>query len=254
MMEQNAPAAQQADSSGSSGERKRRGKTRDAFAFEKLSTALERTIGEFVIPHFDDYKDEDDEDDKDFAAFCAINNWLKVPAEKMPPYRGFERVKSIIAESTAELEKSQFILDRIDVHISRLRRYLLNVSKKITLTSNLVERDFWEVKRDRASFLLWRYEWFADVLTPYSTYIQNYIKSQEENLQQQYKAEFAERLRAARRKSARTQADVAAELKLTPAAYSNYERGVRDLPMFTIYQLTEILGVSADYLFGVKNL
>jgi len=45
------------------------------------------------------------------------------------------------------------------------------------------------------------------------------------------------------------QAEVAAQLGLTPQAYSNYERGARDLPIFTIYRLKQILGVSADYLF-----
>ncbi|MBO4779358.1 MAG: helix-turn-helix transcriptional regulator, partial [Selenomonadaceae bacterium] len=49
------------------------------------------------------------------------------------------------------------------------------------------------------------------------------------------------------------QAEVAAKLELTPAAYSNYERGVRDLPMFTIYRLTQILNVTADELFGIKK-
>ena len=228
-------------------------KTKDAFAFVCLSSALEETIGEFSIPQFAYEPCSDDEDNNEFKAFCAIANWLNVPTEKMPPYRGFSRVKHILAESNAELKKLQFILDRIDVHITRLRRYLLTISKKISLIDNLSDREFLENKKDRASFLLWHYEWFKDVLTAYSAHIEKHIESQEKNLQQQYKVEFAERLREARRRKKINQSDVAVKLGLTSAAYSNYERGLRDLPLFTIYRLTEILEISADYLFGIEK-
>ncbi len=228
-------------------------KTKDAFAFAYLSVMLEETIGEFSIPKFAYEPCSDDEENDEFKAFCAIADWINVPTEKMPPYRGFSRVKHILAESNAELKKLQFILDRIDVHITRLRRYLLTVSKKILTIDNLTEHEFWEYRKDRASFLLWHYEWFKDVLTAYSAHVEKHIESQEKNLQQQYKAEFAERLREARRRKKINQADVAVKLGLTSAAYSNYERGLRDLPLFTIYRLTEILEVSADYLFGIEK-
>lgn len=235
-------------------------KTRDAFAFGKLAVDLEDAIGEFSIPEFkiEPVGDEDDDDDEqaaEFKAFEIISDWLDDSMEKtyeFPPYRGFWRVQVILKKSKAEAKRLQFILDCLDSHIARLRKYLLIVSKKIARSQELDDKDFWKWRQGRASFLLWRYEWIKDVLDNYGRHIDGYIESQKENLQHQFKKEFAERLRTARRKKNISQSAVASQLNITTGAYSNYERGLRDLPMFTIYRLTEILNISADYLFGVK--
>lgn len=227
----------------------RRGKTRDAFAFEKLSLALEETIGEFSIPNFAN-EPVGDEIDEDGKAFGIISDWLAIPYKEMIPYRGFERVKELLAHTALELERVRFQLDCIDLHIGRLRRYLLSVQKKMSEESkDIGNKIIKERQLSRASYLLWHYEWIKDVLAAYMANLEEYNESQQENLQQQYKKEFAERLRFARMKKKLNQAEVAAQLGLTPQAYSNYERGTRDLPIFTIYRLKQILGVSADYLF-----
>lgn len=235
-------------------------KTKDAFALANLAFELEDAIGEFSIPEFkfEPVGDEDDEDEEKAAetkAFNIVSDWINDSIGEryeMPPYRGFWRVQVILEESTAEIKRLQFILDCLDSHIARLRKYLLIVSKKITRSKSVDDKEFWYRKKDRASFLLWRYEWLKDVLDNFSRHIEKYIESQQENLQRQYKNEFAERLRNARRRKKISQSQVASLLNITTGAYSNYERGLRDLPMFTIYRLTEILSVSADYLFGVK--
>lgn len=227
----------------------RRGKTRDAFAFKNLSSALEETIGEYVIPAFA-YEPVGDDVDEEGKAFGIISDWLAIPYNEMTPYRGFERVKEILAHTALELERIRFRLDCIDVHIGRLRRYLLSVQKKMLEEQRSVANEIiTEQRKARASYLLWHYEWIKDVLTAYMVHVEKYNESQQENLQQQYKREFAERLRFARMKKKMNQAEVAAQLGLTPQAYSNYERGARDLPIFAIYRLKQILGVSADYLF-----
>ncbi|MBO4779200.1 MAG: hypothetical protein J5497_01035, partial [Selenomonadaceae bacterium] len=125
-------------------------KTRDAFAFKTLSYILKNTIGEFSIPKFDYAPCSDDDDGEEFQAFCAISDWLNVSDSDMPPYRGTLRVEYILDESTKKLQKLQSSLDFIDVHIVRLRRYLLSVSKKITSSADLSSRAALELKRERA--------------------------------------------------------------------------------------------------------
>lgn len=61
---------------------------------------------------------------------------------------------------------------------------------------------------------------------------------------------FNDTLRALRQKRDMTQAEVARELFISQAAYSKYEVGTSSPNPETLARLTDVLGVSVDYLVG----
>ena len=61
---------------------------------------------------------------------------------------------------------------------------------------------------------------------------------------------FAGRLRTARIHSGYSQEEVARKLKITPATYGTYERGLSEPRATELSQLCEILGVSGGYILG----
>lgn len=64
------------------------------------------------------------------------------------------------------------------------------------------------------------------------------------------KEEIAERIRMARLSRGLSQENVAVELKLTTAAYSNIERGVTDITVSRLAQIAGILDKSIAELMG----
>ena len=51
-----------------------------------------------------------------------------------------------------------------------------------------------------------------------------------------------------------TQADVAKRLQCSQQAYSHYERGLRDIPSDVLIRLSQLYGVSVDYILGLSDL
>lgn len=58
------------------------------------------------------------------------------------------------------------------------------------------------------------------------------------------------RLKELRINKKMSQSDVASILQITQQAYANYERGTRQADYNTLAKLSEIFGVSIDYLLG----
>lgn len=67
------------------------------------------------------------------------------------------------------------------------------------------------------------------------------------------KAEIAERIRMARHERGLSQQNMADELDLTVAAYSNIERGVTDITVTRLQQIATILGKEIGELLGLKK-
>ncbi len=69
------------------------------------------------------------------------------------------------------------------------------------------------------------------------------------------KHKIGERIRKARMLSGLSQQNIADELELTVASYSNIERGVTDITVTRLYQLAKLLNVSIYFLLDdeVKN-
>ena len=64
--------------------------------------------------------------------------------------------------------------------------------------------------------------------------------------------EFSNNLKILRKRRMLTQAEIAKQLNLTSAAYSNYEQGIRVPDILTLKKLSAILGVSLEVLLGDK--
>lgn len=62
-----------------------------------------------------------------------------------------------------------------------------------------------------------------------------------------------QRLRDLREDRDLLQRQVAESLNCSQRVYSNYERGERDIPTDVLIRLSELYGVSVDYLLGLTN-
>lgn len=64
---------------------------------------------------------------------------------------------------------------------------------------------------------------------------------------------FAERLKETRLEKRLSQSELAAMIGVSQANIARWERGVQDASAASIYELARQLGISADYLLGLKN-
>lgn len=64
---------------------------------------------------------------------------------------------------------------------------------------------------------------------------------------------FSERIKSLRVKCNWRQKDVASKLEITESAYGYYEQGRREPSNDTLKQLSEIFGVTSDYLLGITD-
>lgn len=62
-----------------------------------------------------------------------------------------------------------------------------------------------------------------------------------------------ERIRNLREDSDMTQQQIADKLYVTRRAYSNYEIGIRSIPIEILSKIADIYGTSVDYLIGRTN-
>ena len=65
--------------------------------------------------------------------------------------------------------------------------------------------------------------------------------------------DFAKRLRELRQEKGMTQQQIAALLNLKQQSYLRYENGTGEPSLNTLIRLTQIFGVSSDYLLGISN-
>lgn len=61
------------------------------------------------------------------------------------------------------------------------------------------------------------------------------------------------RIRDLREDNDMKQRELAAYLNCSQQVYSNYELGQRDIPTMILIRLSELYGVSVDYLLGLTN-
>ena len=67
------------------------------------------------------------------------------------------------------------------------------------------------------------------------------------------KEKLAERIRMARLMRSLSQQNMADELGLTVASYSNIERGVTEITVVRLYAISEILGVTVQYFLKLED-
>ena len=67
------------------------------------------------------------------------------------------------------------------------------------------------------------------------------------------KTNFYPRIKDLREDRDMSQRDIAALLGMKQPQYFRYEQGYRDLPTDVLIRLSEIFGVSTDYILGLTN-
>lgn len=74
----------------------------------------------------------------------------------------------------------------------------------------------------------------------------------EKKIQSRYRTEFANRLKGIRKNLGLTQKQLGALIQVSPQAFSLYERGEQDIPVYTVIRLAKDLNTSSDQLLGLK--
>lgn len=74
----------------------------------------------------------------------------------------------------------------------------------------------------------------------------------EKKIQARYRKEFGNRLRQGRKSLGLTQKQLGALIQVSPQAFSLYERGEQDIPVYTVIRLAKALNTSSDQLLGLK--
>ena len=74
----------------------------------------------------------------------------------------------------------------------------------------------------------------------------------EKKIQALYRKEFGTRLKQGRKSLGLTQKQLGALIQVSPQAFSLYERGEQDIPVYTVIRLAKALNTSSDKLLGLK--
>lgn len=65
---------------------------------------------------------------------------------------------------------------------------------------------------------------------------------------------YYKRLRDMREDNDFTQREIAEKLSTTQQVYSEYEKGIREIPLYRIIKLAQLYGCSVDYLVGLSDV
>lgn len=140
-------------------------------------------------------------------------------------------------------------LARLDAHILQLRKYLeMIVNKLISGNANDAVRE----RAARSKKFLEEYDSIKNAVAGYKTFWEESLKERRDLLPAEFKKDFGGRLKQAREKANLSLKRVAQSLDLTYTGYVQYERGLREPPLWTIKRLAELYNVSTDWLFGLK--
>lgn len=74
----------------------------------------------------------------------------------------------------------------------------------------------------------------------------------EKKIQALYRKEFGNRLKQGRKSLGLTQKQLGTLIQVSPQAFSLYERGEQDIPVYTVIRLAKALNTSSDQLLGLK--
>lgn len=240
-------------------------KTKDAFAFAELycSCVVFSVQGEEeILPNYNsDGRNStslDDEQRYYNSDSFRIEEALLTYLDGYNEVENFDAVYSEI-ERTQKKKllterrglKAHEVINRIDRHLVRLHKYSRLVFDEILSAD---ETNFsLKGKGIRAKKLISRYEYLQELFEGYLEILRTDWKKNHDLFLQACRKVFGNRLRQARIEKNISAADMAAKLHLSRAGYGNYELGKRDLPTPKIYQLAQILDVSLDWLFGLKD-
>lgn len=248
-------------------------KTKDAFAFRAIADLLkiDNNFDEYErlewvdrkstlpIYNFEQYFDNGNFSKDDVAIRVMIiasrivrqlshTNYFYADGVVPADFYGFTIYSN---ECDDRINKLDTTLQNIDKHIARLHCYQEEILKQFLNT----DEDFQNLKYKlaRIKVLISLYSDIESNIIEIKSLANSEKKIIFTNLIRYFSKEFGERVRTARSEKKLRQADIAAALDIPLPTYSQYERGIREPPLFVIHRLTKILDKSADYFLATDT-
>lgn len=198
---------------------------------------------------FLDHIEKDPDEQKKLLHILFEFDFVKKDSETSPKRYLLEEM--LIERFLPSAEKFSRLVER---HISRLEKLYV---KKLTRLAyddknytiygkngDYTLREYVELIKE---FIDWYKRFLADTKANIKTKKGRLIEVRK-SLRQAFNLSFGARLREARKKRKYSANAIARMVNISPAAYSNYECGLREPPLFLIVKLATILGISLDWL------
>lgn len=233
-------------------------KTKDAFALRDLYNALFCVSNCEFIPSYMKRPSVEELAQLSYlnSADCRIEEILlsyldnKRTEYTEGTFPELNRIKKDLALCKARILILREKKDKVSEHIVLLQRYEREIFSHI-LSSGF--SDDLKNRGERVKMLFSKYEWILRLLISYEDILSRDYLDEDKKFQAECRKEFGKRLRQARIDKKISIETMAKTIGMTRTGYGYYELGQRDLPTPTIYRLAEILDVSTDWLFGLKD-
>ena len=239
-------------------------KTRDAFAFKKLYADFAQWQEKYQKVQREPTPPPSS---KEFGAYEAhlegvAEGWVDVISRylskyPLPPHKNYETISEIYegmmfifnTRPKIEVERGNQVLKRIERHIGRLKSYSQKIFADVLAQGF---NDTLRTKGNRVNGLIRQYSYIAEMFKGFSETVQERNDRVNEEFQRFFRAEFGRRLKQARKAAKLTQQQLAELVGLkTFNAIAQYERGISDPSLPTLYRISKILNCSADWLLSL---
>ena len=223
-------------------------KTKNTFALRDVAAKIQAANSKLRVDDFSDTILNQDEINLQIAG--VIENWVGTATRSIRPIAGTKGVEFELRVLENDLDKLQKKIERVDAHILQLQNYLERI------VDRLISGNDNAVMRARASRAKQIYSWYERIRNELMRVVdatEELVTNSRDRLPVEFKKDFGGRLKIAREKANLSLKRVAQELDLTYTGYCQYERGLREPPLWTIRMLAELYNVSTDWLFGLKN-
>lgn len=210
-------------------------KTKDAFAFRDFYYYCFKSTDEETIKAFNFFFDFE-------SKGYARPHWLK------PEYANrLDDLIGAIELMKHTLKRKEILVNLLQKHLSRLNQLLGNVLEQSfdrSADENL------QKKITRLNFLNKAYKEILSTLQASLNSDKNFLHNQRESFRISMREELGKKLRTARQKAGLNQIQVADEMNISQNTLSQYERGLREPPLSFIYEFSQRLNLSLNWIFG----
>lgn len=172
---------------------------------------------------------------------------IKYVDRDKPALQQAKELQALDKERLRKLVKTQAKIERHIVRLQKISRQLFNQIVAGAADERL------KGKGARAERLTRRYEYLQSLFNSYEVFTAGEWRKHEEKFQRVCRRQFGSRLRQARLAQGLTQEALARQLNLVRTSYNRYESGQSDLATPTIYRIADVLKVSLDWLYGLKD-
>lgn len=239
-------------------------KTRDAFAFKKLYADFAQWQEKYQKAQREPSPPPSSEEFEYYKAhlegvaegwFDVIRRYLSkysLPPYEYPEKKSLYDVAKFISKvlPNLEVELGNQVLKRLERHIGRLKSYSQKIFADVLAQGF---NDTLRTKGNRVNGLIHQYSYIAEMFKCFSETVQERNDRVNEEFQRFFRAEFGRRLKQARKAAKLTQQQLAELVGLkTFNAIAQYERGISDPSLPTLYRISKQFNCSADWLLGLQ--